>query len=870
MEKQFKRFSLWGMLYLCITLTACSDNEEEFHSYLVADSKSESLFANGINVDAGDILQSVSFRAGEPWTANLSGNGIETWCSISPTSGRAVVTSTINISFQKNETEQPRNATLTILSGELSKQISITQAAKAEEPLVVPEGLSYSPEVPNADQALTIYFKANNQSALYGYTNEVYAHIGVVSEGDWQFVPASWDKNLDKCKMQKMDTNTWSITLSPNIREWFGSGTTPINQIGLVIRSSDGTKKGIEADSFIPVTDTKYKGFTPAVIVEKSMPSGLQEGINISGNNVTFVLYDKDSNGKHKDYAHIIGDFNNWTLANDETSQMYRDNAAGCWWITLNNLDATKEYAFQYYVGTKGGENIRLADPYTEKILDPSNDPYINGANYTYPNGAKGIVSTFQIQQESYTWKINDFKIAHPDKMVIYELLLRDFTQSGNLAGAMEKLDYLKALGVNAIELMPTQEFSGNISWGYNPIFYFAMDKAYGTKKQYKEFIDACHEKGMAVILDVVYNQADYENPFVKMYWDGKKNQPAANNPWMNETAPHAFSVFYDFDHESPLTRNFVKRNLKFLLEEYKLDGFRFDLTKGFTSKSGTESTYDASRIAILKDYNNAIKEVKADAYVIFEHFCTSREENELAQGGMHMWREMNNAYCQTAMGYSSDSDFSGMYESTPAWVGFMESHDKDRMAYKQLAWPAFDSLKGDNNLENRMKQLAVNAAFMLTVPGPKMIWQFGEMGYDVCIFANSSGNLTVDYGKEDYKTDPKPTHWEYLDNSHRKGLHHVYTQLMKMRNEHPELFDCTGSFTWKVGVSNWANGRSLYSESTTGKKLVVLGNFTDATTSVSFPATTGTWRNFTTGEEQAVEANVSVPAHSYIIYTNF
>ena len=101
MEKQFKRFSLWGMLYLCITLTACSDNEEEFHSYLVADSKSESLFANGINVDSGDILQSVSFRAGEPWTANLSGNGIETWCSISPTSGRAVVTSTINISFQK-------------------------------------------------------------------------------------------------------------------------------------------------------------------------------------------------------------------------------------------------------------------------------------------------------------------------------------------------------------------------------------------------------------------------------------------------------------------------------------------------------------------------------------------------------------------------------------------------------------------------------------------------------------------------------------------------------------------------------------------------------------------------------------------------
>lgn len=856
-------YILCAFTILC--LTGCSGDDEKITDYLFPSNGYESYFEKGLHFDGNTNSQTISFNAGQAWSANISSDATS-WCQLSPNKGGSG-TSSINITVTPNESNDARSTTLTIVSGSQNKKISITQTGKA--PIEYPAGLSWSPEKADADQALDIIYKeTDSQAALYGCTDDIYVHIGTGTEDPWEHCITTWGKNDAKFKMTKVADNTWSLSLKPTIREWFNSGTLSLGKIALVIRNAKADKQ--TADLFIPVTDTKYKGFTPAAIVEKSMPSGLQEGINISGNNVTFVLYDKDSNGKHKDYAHIIGDFNNWTLANDETSQMYRDNAAGCWWITLNNLDATKEYAFQYYVGTKGGENIRLADPYTEKILDPSNDPYINGANYTYPNGAKGIVSTFQIQQESYTWKINDFKIAHPDKMVIYELLLRDFTQSGNLAGAMEKLDYLKALGVNAIELMPTQEFSGNISWGYNPIFYFAMDKAYGTKKQYKEFIDACHEKGMAVILDVVYNQADYENPFVKMYWDGKKNQPAANNPWMNETAPHAFSVFYDFDHESPLTRNFVKRNLKFLLEEYKLDGFRFDLTKGFTSKSGTESTYDASRIAILKDYNNAIKEVKADAYVIFEHFCTSSEENELAQGGMHMWREMNNAYCQTAMGYSSDSDFSGMYESTPAWVGFMESHDKDRMAYKQLAWPAFDSLKGDNNLENRMKQLAVNAAFTLTVPGPKMIWQFGEMGYDVCIFANSSGNLTVDYGKEDYKTDPKPTHWEYLDNSHRKGLHHVYTQLMKMRNEHPELFDCTGSFTWKVGVSNWANGRSLYSESTTGKKLVVLGNFTDATTSVSFPATTGTWRNFTTGEEQAIEANVSVPAHSYIIYTNF
>lgn len=82
---------------------------------------------------------------------------------------------------------------------------------------------------------------------------------------------------------------------------------------------------------------------------------------------VTLVLYDKDVNGNHKDFAHVVGDFNNWTLSNDEKSQMYRDDASGCWWITLAGLDAGKEYAFQYYVGTKEGEVIHLADAYTEK-----------------------------------------------------------------------------------------------------------------------------------------------------------------------------------------------------------------------------------------------------------------------------------------------------------------------------------------------------------------------------------------------------------------------------------------------------------------------------------------------------------------------
>lgn len=847
---------------LLLAFAACSDDKEEFQDYLNPTPENETIFKDGLSFTDAASPQSISFEAGKKWTATLSGENLDSkWCQINPSEGEAGK-GTIVVSVSKNETGKARTAQLIIVSGSQRQPIAITQSANA---VSVPEGLSYSPEKPDADQPVTITFKADAKSPLYGYDGDVYVHIGVVSEGVWSFVPAEWEENKDKCKMTSSEANIWSITLSPNIREWFGSGDTPVNQLGVVIRSSDGSKKGIESDSFIPVTDTKYEGFVPGEIKTAALPGGVVEGINIVDNStVTLVLYDKDLNGNHKDFAHVVGDFNDWTLSNDEKSQMYRDDASGCWWITLKGLDASKEYAFQYYVGMKAGEVIRLADAYTEKILDPDNDNYIPastyGENKAYPEGGRGIVSTFKIQKDSYSWKVNNYKIANPEQLVIYELHLRDFTESNDLNGAMGKLSYLKSMGVNAIELMPVQEFDGNDSWGYNPCFFFAMDKAYGTKTMYKQFIDACHEAGMAVILDVVYNHATGNNPLAKLYWDGDKT--ASNNPYFNVEAPHPYSVFHDFNHESPLVRKFVKRNLQFLLNEYKIDGFRFDLTKGFTQKKSTESTasnYDASRVAILKDYNAAIKEAKNDAYVILEHFCDSKEETELAADGMHLWRNMNTAYCQSAMGWKEEpsSDFSGLYEKTYAWVGFMESHDEERAGFKQTAY-GNGSLK--TNLTNRMNQLSANAAFFFTVPGPKMVWQFGEMGYDVSIDENG-------------RTGKKPVLWKYLEDDHRKALQTTYTKLIKLRNDNPELFAENTDFSWKVGINNWDNGRFITSSSTT-KKLVVVGNFTEKAGeyTVTFPAT-GTWYNYLTGEAMQVsEASrkMSVPPYTALVFTTF
>ena len=192
--------------------------------------------------------------------------------------------------------------------------------------------------------------------------------------------------------------------------------------------------------------------------------------------------------------------------------------------------------------------------------------------------------------------------------------------------------------------------------------------------------------------------------------------------------------------------------------------------------------------------------------------------------------------------------------EETPAWVGFMESHDEERMAYKQTQW-GDGVLKTD--LKARMEQLELNTTFFLTVPGPKMVWQFGEMGYDISI-------------EENGRTGKKPLHWEYLDNADRKELHDVYVDLMKLRNDYPELFSSSAALTWKVGTADWNNGRSLLLESVAGKKLVVVGNFTHAAIDVAFPAAAGNWKDYFTGKDETVGAKVNVPAHGYKVYINF
>ncbi len=608
----------------------------------------------------------------------------------------------------------------------------------------------------------------------------------------------------------------------------------------IIATASDGTNFAY---------DTTYFYIRGAVSIEE-LPAGVHPGINyVNDNMLTLVLPDP---ANAKEYAFVIGDFNDW-LANDD-SYMKKTPDGKYFWVNISNLMPGVEYTYQYYIDG----NLKIADPYCEKILDPWNDRHIPES--TYPNLKKypwdktiGTVSVLETGQTPYNWQVEDFTPLAINEtqsnLIIYELLIRDFTKTRALKNITDTLDYLVSLGVNAIELMPIAEFDGNDSWGYAPNFYYAPDKAYGTKNDYKAFIDACHQKGIAVILDVVYNHMYGGSPFVQMYWDSENNMPATNNPWFNQQAPHPYSIGYDFNHESPETKKLIKDNLNYWMSEYKIDGFRFDLSKGFTQTfSGNDiglwSQFDPSRIAIIQDYYNYIKSIKPNAYVIFEHFAENNEEQALAGSGCLLWGVMNEEFSQTAEGYDTNCDISqASYKERgfayPNLIPFMESHDEERIAYNCNTFG--NGFAGDTS--QTLKRLQAAAAVYMSIVGPKMIWQFGEIGYDESIRLCPDSSYS-----EDCRTSAKPVHWEYMNDINRQKLYWTYAAMAKLKTENAVFLngDNYGQDISGLGKRLWYSSPELNISTT--------ANFTSFEIDME-PAFqhTGTWYNYFTGETYEV-----------------
>ncbi|MTE26382.1 alpha-amylase family glycosyl hydrolase [Winogradskyella ouciana] len=633
------------------------------------------------------------------------------------------------------------------------------------------------------------------------------------------------------------------------------------------------------------------------------MPTNYQDGITyIDDNTAVLVLY-----ATGKDFVYLAGSFNNWQP--DSNYAMKKDvTRNNKFWIELTGLTPGQVETYQYWVADKtptanSPSLVKVADPYSTLVLSPFDDPFIPSSTYpnlpAYPTGQEREVTVLQTGQTAYNWQVTNFEKPKKEDLIIYEVLVRDFDADRNYQDLIDRIDYFKNLNINAIQLMPVMEFEGNESWGYNTSFHMALDKFYGTEEKFKEFIDVCHQNGIAVILDIALNHAFGRSPMVRMWMNDPDGDgwgdPSSDNPYFNEIAQHSYSVGSDYDHSNPRTKDYVKRVVKHWIEEFNIDGFRWDLTKGFTqnceNNEGCTNQYQQDRVDVLKEYADYSWSLDDDHYVIFEHLGSENEEKEWANyrfdegKGIMMWGKMTDPYNELTMGQNGNKNINGIgHNSRPSFngprvVGYPESHDEERLMYKNLAFGNTSNASHNvQDLNTAISRMSAMAAVSVMVPGPKMIWHFGELGMENSIFTCNNGTVNLPGGGDgDCKLDTKPQpQWtnNWLADAVRGAVYDDWSKLHKLKTDEP-VFEgdytmTSGDFTPRIDIFD----NSI--PTTELKNVIILANFdvVSQTVNTNFPAgVTSTWYDLMdpTGNTTITNSttSITIPAGQFRILGN-
>lgn len=642
-------------------------------------------------------------------------------------------------------------------------------------------------------------------------------------------------------------------------------------------------------------------------VISQALPSPtLEDGVNYNASDpskATLVL-----TAPGKDFIYVAGSFNNYQPG--PSHAMKKDPSTGKFWLELTGLTANVDYTYQYWVvdntpTTNSPRLVKTADPFSTMVLSPFDDPGIPSTNYpnipAYPSGQEREVTWFKTGQTPYNWQVTNFTKPKKEDLVVYEVLIRDFDSRRSYQDLIDRMDYFRNLKINAIELMPVMEYEGNESWGYNTSFHLALDKFYGPENKLREFIDLCHQNGIAVILDVALNHAFGRNPMNRMWmsdpdgdgWGG----PASDSPYFNVTATHSYSVGNDFNHSSEYTRYYVRRVIKHWIEEFKIDGFRWDLTKGFTQNcTGSDActnSYQQDRVDVLRAYADYSWSLDPYHYAIFEHLGAANEEQQWANyrisgeadgisKGVMMWGESYAAYKDLARG--SGASIAGIGSDSRGFtakrlLGYPESHDKDRVMYEAITFGVAGTTSPLNNLNNALGRMSAIGATSILIPGPKMIWHFAEMGMNDSIWTCNNGTVNTDYDggtpAGDCKLDTKPQpQWtnNWLNVPQRAQIYSDWSRFIDLKKTQP-VFE--GSYSISPDGGNTLKQR-IYVFNTSLptneiRNVVILANFSveNQTINPNF-YTTGTWYNLmdnSTYEVTNTTAPISIPAGQFRVF---
>jgi 1,4-alpha-glucan branching enzyme len=516
------------------------------------------------------------------------------------------------------------------------------------------------------------------------------------------------------------------------------------------------------------------------------------------GGHVTFTLY-----LPRKQSVHVIGDFNDWRPDADPL----REIAEGLWSFERELPRGT--FSYQFLVD----QHQIICDPYARYVeRDPGEGPQ------------RAIVKP---REDPYLWKHDSWGRPRFQDLLIYELHVADFTPQRDLREAATRLEYVRDLGVNAIELMPVFSVHEHAGWGYTPTYLFACNEDYGTPNDLRWLIDEAHGRDIAVILDIVLAHTGQDHPFNQLYsYD--------ESPWYGEgpAGGHEFAL-PQLDYSKPATRRFAKDVLEYWLNDFHVDGFRFDYIKsiGVTRDGHGISTLVAAARAVREDVFLIGEHVPENAQLMLDcgldgawhvRFCHALRalltERDVFDNRPHEFERVIQVL---------DPQHEGYGQKPSCMVNYLESHDEERIAL---------ALKRAGCDEHTARvRAALGATVLFTVAGEPMLYQGQDWGQA------SPRNMDHNY-----------IEWAELETPGGRGLRDHYRRLAWLRRSHGALrtanfaFDVVSPGQRSVVYRRWEDS---------GDEVIVAANFSGDRQRLGVPLPgEGAWKEFFT--EEVIQAS--------------
>ncbi|CAF1408968.1 unnamed protein product [Adineta steineri] len=475
--------------------------------------------------------------------------------------------------------------------------------------------------------------------------------------------------------------------------------------------------------------------------------------------------------------AFLIGSFNSW-----EDIEMFKDNVTGEFSTKINLDDGEYTYKFHILSRTEPNQMIDIIDPYATRVEDDE-----KGAILMIKNGKK-------VNGDEYIWKYDGKSLPENRDLIIYEIFIADFTEEGTFRSAITKLDYLAYdLGINCIQLMPIQAFLLGHDWGYTIRHYFSVEPSYGSSEDLKSFIDECHSRGIRVMMDTVINHSHTECPLNKIdpkywYYESPHHPEHPEEVWGPE-------FNYDFQDEQhgniKPAMKFIENVIKFWIEEYHIDGLRFDAAK------------QIDNFEILKHFDLISHSLRSPFYTVAEYMPAISEIVKPHGPVDGVWRNIvpsfqnlfefpGNTILFNRFLQAGNPAYEDQYSYATSVVNFCSCHDNERFLYLLHQINYFD--------DEAIKRIKITTAWLMTTVGLPLIW----MGEEWC-----EDKIR---GDEDRTRKINKIDWSLLTKTSQRSLFELYRKLITFRKSSSAIksdnvtFLCHDSDKHIVAYHRWSN----------------------------------------------------------------